>query len=101
MNAATVYISKHSWRRFITRHGLPLPPCTLHELRRLLRIARREDLGSGATLRLLNNNLTPAVYYAADDWRFVLNEGEDVLMTVERIIYKKRPMTKPTRRRQY
>lgn len=99
MNPATVYISRHAWLRFITRHGDPLPTCPMCAIRRMLAMANPEDLGSGATIRLMNNGLTPAVYYATDNWRLVLNESETTLMTVERIVFKKRTKNKPHRRR--
>ena len=47
---------------------------------------------------MLSNGMAPARYFAADGWRLVTTEDGKVLITVERIIHKKKPKRKKKRR---
>lgn len=82
-------ITNHAWERFIARLD-KMPPCPMAALRELIRTAVEEDIGAGAVLRLMSNRLDPARYFAADGWRLVTTEDGTCLITVERIIHKKR-----------
>lgn len=99
MNPKTVAITKHAWQRFITRIETGLPKCPMGELHRLLHLARREDMGYGAVIRLLRNGLVPASYYTVEGWRFILDEEEECILTIERVIHKKRIFSHNKRRR--
>jgi len=99
MNPATVAITKHAWQRFISRIETGLPLCPMAELRRLLRAAKREDMGYGAVIRLLQNGMVPASYFTVEGWRFILDEEEESVLTIERVIFKKRSFSPNKRRR--
>ena len=99
MNPATVAITKHAWQRFITRIETGLPRCPMDELKRLIHMAKREDMGYGAVIRLMQNGMVPASYFTAEGWRFILDEEEESILTIERVIFKKRSFTHHKRRR--
>lgn len=102
MNAATVIISHHAWRQFVTRHKAwlgTLPQCPNSALRKLLAKAQPDDLGGGTVLRLLDNDMQAAQYFTAEGWRFVVNEAGTYLLTCERVIHRKRKLVKKKARR--
>jgi hypothetical protein len=82
-------ITNHAWERFIARLE-HLPGCPMAALRDLVVKAVEEDIGGGTVLRLMSNGLAPARYFVADGWRLVTTEDAKVLITVEKIIHKKR-----------
>lgn len=86
-------ITRHAWQQFVTRWIKTfgdLPRCPVAEFKRLSAMAQPEDIGYGAAVRLMDNGLIPARYYAVEGWRFVLNEQGTMLITVERILLKKK-----------
>lgn len=87
-----VAVSVHAWEQFVSRyrklHGTE-PSCAMAELVRLLRNAEEDRLGGGEVLRIIDNGMTPALYFRAEGWRFVVSEDGN-LVTVERIIFRGR-----------
>lgn len=81
-------ITKHAWKRFITRHR-NVPSCPMRKLRYLIANAVREDLGSGAVVRMLNNNFEEANYFHCDGWRIIYNEDMTTVVTIEKRIHRK------------
>ena len=98
MNRKALAITDHAWERFITRLDV-MPPCPMAFLLELIRIAKEEDIGAGAVIRLMNNKMEPARYYTAKGWRLVTTEDGQCLITVERIIHKKPKKFKPRRKK--
>jgi hypothetical protein len=83
-----IQITSYAWMRFVTRQGVSgeLPPCLMTELKRILAIAHPEKIGVGAVLRLLNNNMEPAAYFEAENWRIVTDEDMTRVITFERAL---------------
>lgn len=97
-----VAISHHAWRQFIERHRAflgGLPKCPANVLRRLMAVAEPEDLGGGNVLRMLDNGLEPAQYFCAEGWRFVVNEAGTMVLTIERVIHKKKAILQHKKKR--
>lgn len=94
-----IVITRHAWIRFKERWPGEQPECITTELKRLIGIAEPEDLGYGATVRIISNGFRAAEYYSAEGWRFVFDEEKTRVLTCERIYYKKRPNTVTRRKK--
>jgi hypothetical protein len=91
-----IIITGYAWMRFITRQEIYAQPlvCPMKELRRLLAIAKPENLRGGAVQRLLNNGLQPAAYFEAENWRIVTNEDLTKVITIEWALIGRKKNTK-------
>lgn len=100
MNSDGMHITRHALERFKRRWPHPAQPTDwMRALKALLDRAQEEDIGSGRTIRLINNGLQPARYFEAEGWRFVTDENAERLYTCERIIFKARKKPKFKRRK--
>ncbi|KAA0888754.1 hypothetical protein [Oryzomonas rubra] len=88
---AHAQISRHAWKRFVERWEGERPLCYRQELQRLMEAAWEEDLGYGATVRMIKNGFSPARYFTTEGWRFVTDEEVSKILTIERsyLGYKK------------
>jgi hypothetical protein len=88
----SIEITRHAWEQFIARWPYATPGCYLRELRFIWQDAKREELGSGGVLRLIDNGMRQATYYRNGRWRFVVSM-DNRLVTVELVIHE--PIFKP------
>ena len=93
-----VCITRHAVKKYKTemrkRFGALLTDNNARdEIKQLLRDAIEEDKKSGLVRRIIENEFSPAMYYLADDWRFVLVQQDNyvTLVTVERNWFRDAP----------
>jgi hypothetical protein len=95
-----IKVSRHARMRFITRSKESLGQLLarpMHELRRLLDAAQPAELGAAVIYRMLNNHMQGAHYFEAEGWRFVMSDDMQTLITVERMLFKKKTKRKGRR----
>ena len=98
MDAQNIEITRHAWIQFKARwHGEPLVNCE-QQIRGMLAQAKEENLGHGATVRLITNGFKPARYFRNGEWRFVLDEEATSVITIERVYHQRRKRKNKKRR---